>query len=148
MHVHSIPIVCLLSTSANNGLPKADFPAALSTPSDKPHMDTSGLERTKACYVSTALISCLSHSLPSPPLRTFPYYTCLRMPAESCGSVYRAPLSYAKKTASLKASDTVQTQSPLCQKITTTDYWFRTSRRAHCVSGKTAFRNWDPFSRQ
>src|SRR6266436_4723447 len=102
MHVHSIPIVCLLSTSANNGLPKADFPAALSTPSDKPQMDTSGLERTKACYVSTALISGLSHSLPS----------------------------------------------PLCQKITTTDYWFRTSRRAHCVSGKTAFRNWDPFSRQ
>src|SRR6266700_2257652 len=89
MHVHSILIVCLRSTSANNGPPKPDFPAARSTASRKPQMDTCGLEPTKACYVSTALISCLSRLLPSPPLRTFPYCNCLRTPAENCGSVHR-----------------------------------------------------------
>src|SRR5712691_1784451 len=148
MYVRSIPIVCLLSTSANNGLAAADFPAALSTPSAKPQMDTSGLEQTEACYVSTALISGLSQSLPSPPLRTFQYCNCLRVLAESCGSVYRAPISYAKRMASLRASDTVQTQSPPCQKIATAAYWFRTSSRAHCVSWKTTLRHWDPFHRQ
>jgi len=60
--------------------------------------------------------------LPSPPLRTFPYCNCLRMLAGNCGSVHRAPISYAKKMASLRASDTVQSQSPLCQKIATTEY--------------------------
>src|ERR1700746_1317358 len=147
MHVHSIPIVCLRSTSANNGL-QPDFPAALSTASRKPQMDTSGLEPTEASYVSTALISGLSLLLPSPPLRTFLYCNCLQMLAENCGSVHRAPISYAKKMASLRASDTVQSQSPLCQKIITTEYWFRTSRRAHSVSWKTTFRNWDPLHRQ
>src|SRR5712671_4244906 len=148
MHVHSILIVCLRSTSANNGPPKPGFSAARSTASRKPQMDTSGLERTEACYVSTALISGLSLLLPSPPLRTFPYCNCLRMLAENFGSVHRAPISYAKKMASLRTSDTVQSQSPLCQKITTTEYWFRTSRRAHSVSWKTTFRNWDPLHRQ
>src|ERR1700731_2912326 len=120
MHVHSIPTVCLRSTSANNGRPKPDFPAAQSTASRKPQMDTSGLEPTEACYVLTALISGLSLLLPSAsPLRMFPYCNCLRMLAENCGSVRRAPISYAKKLASLRASDTVQTQSPLCQQITT-----------------------------
>src|SRR5271170_5803334 len=124
MQVHSIPTVCLRSTSANNGLPKPDFPAARSTASRKPQTDTSGLEPTEACYVSTALISSLSLLLRSPPLRTFPYCNCLRMLAENCGSVHRAPISYAKNRASLRASDTVQTQSPLFQKITTAEYWF------------------------
>src|SRR6266403_2805771 len=148
MHEHSILIVCLRSTSANNGRPKPDFQAARSTASRKPQMDTSGLEPTEACYVSTALISGLSLLLPSPPLRTFPYCNCLRMLAENCGSVHRAPISYAKKMASLRASDTVQSQSPRCQKITTTEYWFRTSRRAQSVSWKTTFRIWDPLHRQ
>src|SRR3954453_17231765 len=148
MRVHSIPIVCLRSTSANNGLPKADFPAVLSTRSDKLQLDTYGLERTEACCVSTALISGLFHLLPSLPLLMFPYYNFLAVPTESCGSAYRAPISYAKKTASLRASDTVQMQSQLCQKITTTDYWFRTSSRAHCVSWETTFRNWAPLHRQ
>jgi len=53
-----------------------------------------------------------------------------------------------QKDASLRASDTVQSQSPLCQKITMAEYWFRTSRRAHFVSWKTTFRNWDPLHRQ
>src|ERR1700693_1865248 len=96
MHVHSIPIVCLRSTSGSNGPPKPDFQAGPSTPSDKPQMDTSGLERTEACYVSTALISGLSHSLPSPPLRTFPYCNCLRTPAENWGTVHRRALSQIK----------------------------------------------------
>src|SRR6266850_5257293 len=148
MHVHSIPIGCLRSTSGSNGPPNLDFPAALSTALRKPQMDTSGLERTEACYVSTALISGLSLLLPSPPLRTFRYCNCLRMLAENCGSVHRAAISYAKKMASLRASDTVKAQSPLCQKVTTTEYWFRTSRRAHSVSWKTTFRNWDPLHRQ
>src|ERR1700687_511660 len=143
MHVHSIPTVCLRSTSAGNGPPKPDFPAALSMASRKPQMDTSGLERTEACYVSPALISGLSFLLPSPPLRTFPYCNCLRTPAENCGSVHRGPISHAKKMASLRASDTAYPQSPLCQKITATEYWFRTSGRAHSVSWQTTFRNWD-----
>ena len=50
MHLHSIPTVCLRSTSAGIGPPKPDFPAALSTASRKPQMDTSGLELTEACY--------------------------------------------------------------------------------------------------
>src|SRR6266853_5294242 len=137
MQVHSIPSVCLRSTSANNGRPKPDFQAALSTASRKPKMDTSGLEPTEACYVSTALISGLSLLLPSPSLRTFPYCNCLRMLAEDCGSVHRAPISYGKKMASLRASDTVTAQSPLCQKITTAEYWSRTSSRAHSVSWQT-----------
>src|SRR5271170_5057011 len=131
MHVHSIPTVCLRNMSANNGRPKPDFPAALSTASRKPQMDASGLEPTEACYVSTALISGLSLLLPSPPPRTFPYCNCLRTLAENCGSVHRGPISYAKKMASLRASDTVKAQSPPCQKITTTEYWFQTSSRAH-----------------
>src|SRR6266705_33571 len=147
MHVHLIIIVCLRSTSANNGPPKPDFPAARSTASRKPQMDTCGLEPTEASYVSTALISGLSLLLPSPPLRTFPYCNCLRMLAENCGSVHRAAISYAKKMASLRASVTVKAQSPLCQKITTTEYWFRTSSRAHSVSWKTTVRNWDPLHR-
>src|SRR6266478_2177682 len=118
MHVHSIPTVYLRSTSAGNGQPKPDFPAALSMASRKPQMDTSGLERTEACYVSTALISDLSLLLPSPPLRTFRYCNCLRVLAENCGSVHRGPISYAKKIASLRASDTACSRSPPCQKIT------------------------------
>src|ERR1700690_3240185 len=122
MLVHSIPTVCLRSTSTNNGRPKPHFPAALSTASRKPRMDISGLEPTEAYYGSTALISGLLLLVPSLPLRTFPYCSCLRMLAENCGSVHRAPISYAKKMASLRALDTVQTPSPLCQKITTTEY--------------------------
>src|SRR6267142_1980934 len=148
MHVHSIPIVCLRSTSGSNGPRKPDFPAALSTASRKPQMDTSGLERTEACYVSTALISGLSLLLPSPSLLTFRYCNCLRMLAENCGSVHRAPISYAKKMASLRASNTVTAQSPPCQKKTTTEYWLRTSSRAHSVTWQTAFRNWDPLHPQ
>src|SRR6201993_5341389 len=125
MHVHSILIVCLRSTSGNNGPLRPGFPAARSTASRKPQMDTSGLEPTEACYVSTALISGLSRLRPSPPLRTFPYCNCLRMLAENCGFVHRAPISYAKKMASLRASDTVQLRSPLWQKVTETEYWFR-----------------------
>src|ERR1700732_1239740 len=106
MHVHSIPTACLRNTSAGNGPPKPDFPVALSMASRKPQMDTSGLERTEACYVSTALISGLSLLLPSPTLRTFRYCNCLRMLAENCGSVHRAATSYAKRIASLRASDT------------------------------------------
>src|ERR1700674_3744057 len=146
MHVHSILIVCLRSTSANNGPPKPSFPAARSTASRKPQMDTSGLERTEACYVSTALILGLSRLLPSPPLRTLRYCNCLRTPAENCGSVHMAPMSYTKKMASLRASGTVYPQSPPCQKITTAEYWFRTSSRAHSVSWETTFRNWRPLS--
>src|SRR5260370_29122738 len=148
MHVHSIPSVCLRSTSANNGRPKPDFPAARSTASRKPQMDTSGLEPTEACYVSTALISGLSLLLPAPLLRASPYCNCLRTLLENCGSVHRAAISYAKKMASLRASDTVKAQSPLCQRITTTEYWFRTSSRAHSVSWQTTFRNWDPLHRR
>src|ERR1700694_4724455 len=121
MHVRSIPTVCLRGTSAGNGPPKPDFPAALSMASRKPQMDTSGLELTEAYYVSTALISGLSLLLPSPLLRTFPYCNCLRTLAETCGSVHRGPISYAKKTASLRASDTAYPQSPPCQKITTAE---------------------------
>src|SRR6266436_11233 len=142
MQVHSIPTVCLRSTSANNGRPKPDFQAARSTASRKPQMDTSGLEPTEACYVSTALISGLSLLLPSSPFRTFPYCNSLRMLSENCGYVHSAPISYAKKMASLRLSDTVQTQSPLYQKMTTKEYWCRTWRRAHCVSWKAMFRNW------
>src|SRR5271170_3083596 len=110
MHVHSIPTGCLCSTSAGNGPPKPDFPAALSMASRKPQMDTSGLELTEACYVSTALISGLSLLLLSPRLRTFRYCNCLRMPVEDCGSVHRGPISYAKKIASLRASHTAYPQ--------------------------------------
>src|SRR6266436_9921530 len=148
MQVHSIPTVCLRSTSANNGRPKPDFQAARSTASRKPQMDTSGLEPTEACYVSTALISGLSLLLPSLPVLTFRYCNCLQMLAENCGSVHRAPISCAKKMASSRSSDTVQTQSPPCQRITTAEYWFQTLSRAHSVSWQTAFRNWDPLLRQ
>src|SRR6267142_2259413 len=148
MHVHSIPIVCLRSTSGSNGPRKPDFPAALSTASPKPQMDTSGLELTEACYVSTALISGLSRLLPSPPLRTFPYCNCLRTPAENCGSVPTGPISYAKKMASLRASDTAYPQSPPCQKITTAEYSSPTLCRALSVSRQTTFRNWDPLHPQ
>src|ERR1700751_287190 len=147
MPAHSIPIVTLRSTSANNGPPKPGFPAALSTASRKPQTDTSGLEPSEACYVSTALISGLS-LLPSLPLRTFRSCNCLRMLVENCGSVHRAPTSCAKEMASLRASDTVQSQSPPCQKITTAEYWFQTSSRAHSVSWQTTFRSWDPLHRQ
>src|SRR5580692_11734261 len=119
MHVHSIPTVCPRSMSAGDGPAKADFRAAPSMASRKPQMDTSGLELTEACYVSTALISGLSRLLPSPPLRTFPYCNCLRTPAENCGSVHRGPTPYGKKMGSLRASDTAYPQSPRCQKITT-----------------------------
>src|SRR5438105_5306142 len=148
MHVHSILIVCLRSMSANNGPSKPGFPAARSTASRKPQMDIFGLERTEACYVSTALISGRSLLLPSPPLRTFRYCNCLRMLAENCGSVHRALISYAKRMASLRASDTVQAQSPPSQKITMTEYWIRLSSRAHSASGQTTFRNWDPLHHQ
>src|SRR5260370_8275237 len=148
MHVHSTPIVCLRSMSGSNGPRKPDLPAAGSTASRKPQMDTSGLEPTEALYVSTALISGLSLLLPSPSLLTFRYCNCLLMLAEDCGSVPRASISYAKKTASLRASDTVQSQSPPCQKPTTTAYWFRPSNRAHPVSLHTLFRNCDPPPRQ
>src|SRR5713101_7108566 len=148
MHVHLIIIVCLRSTSANNGPPKPGFPVARSTASHKPQMDTSGLELTKAWYVSTALISGLSRLLPSPTLRTFPYFNCLRTPAENCGSVHRGPISYAKKIASLRASDTACPQSPPCQKITTAEYSFPASGRALSVSRQTTFRNWDPLHPQ
>src|ERR1700741_49237 len=117
MHVHSILIVCLRSTSANNGPPKPGFPAARSTASRKPQMDTSGPERTEACFVSTALLSSLSRLLP-PPLRTFPFCNCLRMLGENYGSVHRGHISYAKKIANLKALDTAYPQSLPCQKIT------------------------------
>src|SRR5882672_7439112 len=148
MRVHSILTVCLLNTSASNGPPKPDFPAALSMASRKPQMDTSGLELTEACYVSTALISGLSRLLPSPPLRTFPYCNCFRTPAENCGSVHRGPISYAKKIASLRASDTVYSQSLPCQKITTAEYSSPTLCRALSVSRQTTFRNWDPLHPQ
>src|ERR1700727_2364235 len=95
-----------------------------------------------------ALISGLSLLHPSPPLRTFLYCNGLRMPAGNCGFVHRAPISYAKKMASLRASDTVQTLSPLYQKIIKTEYWFLTSNREHSVSWRTTFRNWDPLHRQ
>src|SRR6266446_257163 len=148
MHVHSIPTVCYRSTSAGNGRPKPDFPAALSMASPKPQMDTSGLELTEACYVSTALISGLSRLLPSPPIRTFPYCNCLRTVAEKCGSVRRGPISYAKKIASLRVSDTAYPQSPPCQKITTAESSFPASGRALSVSRQTKFRNWDPLHPQ
>src|SRR5258708_7755453 len=148
MRVHSIPPVCLRSTSAGNGPPKPDFPAALSMASRKPQTDTSGLELTEACYVSTVLISGLSRLLPSPPLRTFPYCSCLRTPAENRGSVHREPISYAKKMTSLRASDTVYSQSPPCQKIATAEYSFPTSSRALFVSRQTTLRNWDPLPPQ
>src|SRR5580692_2153671 len=148
MHLHSIPTVCLRSTSAGIGPPKPDFPAALSMASRKRQMDTSGLELTEACYVSTASISGLSRSLPSPPLRTFPYCNCLRTPAENYGSVHRGPISYVKKIAGLRASDTAYPQSPLCQKITTAEYSFPTSSRALSVSRQMRFRNWDPLHPQ
>src|SRR6266567_1022483 len=148
MHAHSIPTVCLRSTSVGNGRPKPDFPAALSMASRKPQTDTSGLERTEACYVSTALNSRLFRLLLSPPLRTFPYCNCLRTPADNCGSVHRGPISHAKKMASLRVSGTAYPQSPLCQKITVTEYWFRTSNTAHSVSWQTTLRNWDPLHPQ
>src|SRR5713226_1003369 len=148
MHVQSILIVCPRSTSVNNGPPKPSFPAALSMASRKQQMDTSGLEVTEVCYVSTVLISGPSRLLRSPPLRTFPYCNCLRTPAENCGSVHREPISYAKKITSLRVSDTVYSQSPPCQKIITAEYWFRTSSRALSVSRQTPFRNWDPLHRQ
>ena len=148
MHVHSILIVCLRSTSANNGPPKPGFPAARSTASRKPQMDTSGLERTEACYVLTALILGLSLLLLSPPLRTFRYCNCLRMPAEDCGSAHRAPISCTKRMASLRVSDTVKTQSLSCQKITTAEYWFRVLTRVHTVTWQTAPRNWGPLHHQ
>src|SRR5271163_4275820 len=145
MHQRWIPTVRLRSTSAGNGPSKPDFQAALSMASRKPKMDTSGLELTEACYVSTALVSSPSRLLPSPPLRTFPYCNCLRTPAENCGSVHRGPISYAKKITRLRASDTAYPQSPPCQRITTAECWFRTSTRAHSVSWQTTFRNWDPL---
>ena len=52
---------------------------------------------------------------------------------EHCGSVHRAPISYAKKMANLRVSDTVYLQSPPWQQITTAQYWFRASGRAHSV---------------
>src|ERR1700747_3447725 len=118
MHVHSTPIARFRSTSASNGPPKPDFPAGGSMPSHKLQMDTFGLEPTEACYVSTALVSGLSLLLLSTALRTFQYCNCLRMLAERCGSVRRAPISYAKKTASLRASVPVYLQSPPRRKIT------------------------------
>src|SRR5258706_313343 len=54
MRVHLILIVCPPSTSANNGPPKADFPAARSTASRKPQMDTSGLEPASPPVISLA----------------------------------------------------------------------------------------------
>src|ERR1700733_4467837 len=126
MRVRSILIFYPRNTSANSGPPKPGFPAARLTASRKPQMDISGLEPTEACYVSTALISSLSLLLPPPPLRTFPYCRCLRMLAEDFGCVHRAAISYAKKMADLRASDTVRARSPLCQKITEVEYWFRT----------------------
>src|SRR5882724_7765657 len=148
MRMHSILTVCLRNMSACNGLPKPDLPAALSMASRKPQMDTSGLELTEACYVSTASISGLSRLPPSPPLRTFPYCNCLRTPAENCGSVHRVPISYAKKITTLRASHTACPQSPPCQKITTTEYSFPTSCRALSVSRQATFGNWDPLHRQ
>src|SRR5262249_455036 len=130
MHVHSIPIVCLHSTSANNGPPKPDFPATQSIPSRKPQIDTSALEPLKALFVSTASISGLCLLLPSPSVPRFRYCNCLRTLADNCGSVRRAPIWYAKGMASLRGSDTVQRQSPLWQEIPTAAYWFLTSSRA------------------
>src|ERR1700758_1193857 len=52
------------------------------------------------------------------------------MLAENCGSVHKVLISYAKKMASLRASDTAWTQLPQCQKIITMEYWFRVSGRA------------------
>src|ERR1700756_2649494 len=148
MHVHSTLIVCLRSTSVKNGPLKPGFLAAQSTASRRPQMDTSGLERTAACYVSTALLSGQSRLLPPPRLRTFPYCNCLRMLAENYGSVHRGHISYAKKIANLKALDTAYPQSLPCQKITRAEYWFRTSSREHSVSQQTPFRNWDPLHPQ
>ncbi len=118
MQVRWILIVYLRSMSANSGPPKTGFPAVRLTASLKPGTDTSGLEPTEACYVSTVSISSLSLLLPSPPLRTFRYCSCLPMLAEHCGSAHRAPISCTKRMASLRVSDTVKTQSPPCQKIT------------------------------
>jgi len=73
---------------------------------------------------------------------------CLRTPAEDCGSVHRGPISYGEKIASLRASHTAYPQSPPCQKITTAEYWFRTSSRALFVSRQTTLRNWDPLHPQ
>src|SRR4029077_7644082 len=70
------------------------------------------------------------------------------MLAEHCGSVHRAPISYVKKMASLRASDTVLTPSPLWRKIVTTEYWFQTWCGAHSVLWTITFRHWDPLHRQ
>src|SRR5882672_1986429 len=148
MHVQSILIVCPRSTSVNNGPPKPSFPAALSMASRKQQMDTSGSEVTEVCSVSTVLISGPSRLLRSPPLRTFPYCSCLRTPAENCGSVHRGPISCANKSTSLRASDTAYSQSPPCQKITTAECSYPTSSRELSVSRPTTFRNWDPLHRQ
>jgi len=58
------------------------------------------------------------------------------------------PISYARKIASLRASDTTYPQSPPCQKITTAEYSSPTLCRALSVSRQTTFRNWDPLHPQ
>src|ERR1700692_4003304 len=110
-------------------------------------MDTSGLGPKRVSSASTVLVSRLSHLRPPPPLRTFPYCNSLRMPtAENYGSVHRAPMSYAKKTANLRASDTVQKYSPSrqlrWQKSAMAVYLFQTSSKGHSASREMRFGNW------
>src|ERR1700721_989474 len=112
-------------------------------------MDTSGLGPKRVSSASTVLASCLSHLRPPPPLRTFPYCNCLRMPTtEDYGSVHRATMSYAKKTANLRASDTAQRYSPSrplrWQKTAMAVYLFQTSTKGHSASREMRFGTCQP----
>jgi len=54
----------------------------------------------------------------------------------------------SQKMASLRVSDTVYTQSPPCQKITTMEYWLRTSKQGTFRFKADDVQKWAPLLRQ
>ena len=149
MHVHSIPTVCLRSTSADNGPLETGFPGGavngiaqtadgyLWIGTDRGLIRFDGFNFRPVSFTSIAAAS----NVP-----------ILQLLTDAGGKLWVRPQGADLVRQKDGKFESVRygssPQSPPCQKITTAEYSFPTSSRALSVSRQTTFRNWDPLHPQ